>query len=117
VAGDIFKKAKSLFGREAEPKPVPAKKPQNPYHAVCIMPGPRACAAAHKLLGQRFISRDAPALPLKDCDRPECQCRYEHYDDRRKGPRRATDLGVAVDGHDGNEQRAKDKRGRRKTDP
>jgi len=118
LASDFFKKAKGLFGREAEPKPVPAKKPASPsYHSVSIMPGPRACAAAHQLRGQRFLSRSAPPLPLKDCDREVCECHYEHHSDRRKGPRRARDMGVSIDGYDGNEQRKSAWRGRRKTDP
>jgi hypothetical protein len=116
VVSDLFKKAKGLFGREAEQKPAPAKKAQTTYHSVSIMPGPRCCAAARDLVGQRFLSREAPPLPLKDCDRPECQCRYEHHQDRRRGPRRARELGVAIDGHDGVDQRGKAKPGRRKTD-
>jgi len=119
MAGDFFKKAKSLFGREAEPKPAPApakKKPPNRYHAVSIMPGPRCCAAARDLIEQRFLSPQAPPLPLKGCDRATCECRYEHHPDRRKGPRRARDLGVSVAGYDGNEQRTGGGRGRRKSD-
>jgi hypothetical protein len=116
LASDFLKKAKGLFGREAEPKPVPAKKPANLYHAVSIMPGPRCCAAARDLVGQRFLSRQAPPLPLKGCDRASCECHYEHHPDRRKTPRRARDLGVSVDGYDGNDQRTGTRRGRRKSD-
>jgi hypothetical protein len=117
VASDVLKLAKSLFGRsEPEARPAPAKKPVNPHHAVTIAPGPRACAAARDLRDRRFLSREAPVLPLKKCDSPECTCRYEHYDDRRGSPRRARDLGVSIDGYEGNERRVKPKRGRRKSD-
>jgi hypothetical protein len=117
VASDVLKLARSLFGRsEPEAKPLPAKKPINPHHAVTIVPGPRACAAARELRDHRFLSREAPVLPLKNCDSKECTCRYEHYDDRRKGLRRARDLGVSIDGYEGADQRAKPKRGRRKSD-
>ena len=104
---DVFKRAKALFGRsEPEAKPVPAKKPVNPWHAVAIAPGPRACDAARELRDHRFLSREAPPLPLKKCDSAECTCRYEHFDDRRKGPRRAHEIGVSIDGHEGDERRA-----------
>lgn len=117
MASDVLKLAKSLFGRsEPEARPAVAKKPVNPHHAVTIAPGPRACTAARDLRNQRFLSREAPTLPLKKCDSPECTCRYEHYDDRRSNPRRARDLGVSIDGYDGNERRVKPKRGRRKSD-
>jgi hypothetical protein len=117
VASDVFKRAKALFGRsEPEVKPAPQKKPINPFHAVTIAPGPRACDAARNLRDQRFLSRDAPQLPLRKCDSPECTCRYEHYDDRRKNQRRARDLGVSIDGYEGDEKRVKLTRGRRKGD-
>jgi hypothetical protein len=114
---DLFKRAKGLFGRgEPEPKPLPAKKPIQSWHAVAIAPGPRACTAARELVDRRFLSRDAPPLPLKKCDSPECACRYEHYKDRRSGPRRAREMGVAVDAYEYADRRAKQPRGRRKTD-
>ncbi len=114
---DLFKRAKGLLGRgEPEAKATPARKPVNPWHAVTIAPGTRACAAAQQLTGRRFLSREAPPLPLKECDRAECTCRYEHYDDRRKGARRANELGVAIDGYEEVENRSPQKRGRRKTD-
>ena len=117
VASDVLKRAKAFFGRaEPETKPVVARKPVNPFHAVTIATGPRACAAARQLRDQRFLSRDAPPLPLKACDCKDCSCRYEHYDDRRKSGRRARDLGVSIDGYDGSEKRLKVKRGRRKSD-
>lgn len=114
---DLFKRAKGLFGRgEPEPKPALVKKPVNPWHAVSIAPGPRACNAARELHGHRFVSRSAPPLPLKNCDSAACTCRYEHFDDRRRGPRRAHELGVSIDGHGGDERRGETKRGRRKAD-
>jgi hypothetical protein len=118
VSSDVLKRAKSLFGlaREPEPAMVPRKKAVQTHHAVGIVPGPRACSEVRKLVGQRFLSRDAPRLPLRDCGRPDCSCRYEHHEDRRRGPRRAREMGVAIDGYEGEEQREKLKRGRRKGD-
>ena len=86
------------------------------FHAVTIAAGPRACAAALDLRDQRFLSRDAPPLPLKGCACAKCECQYEHYDDRRKTGRRARDMGVSLDGYTENEKRSSAKRGRRKAD-
>jgi len=117
MAAELFKRAKALFGGDApEATAVAPRKAPNKFHAVTIAPGLRACAAARALRDQRFLSRDAPPLPLKDCGSAQCECRYEHYDDRRKGGRRAHDMGVSIDGFDGQEQRQKSKRGRRQVD-
>lgn len=114
---DLFKRTKALFGHsEPEAKPAPAKKPINPWHAVSIAPGPGACKAASELVGQRFLSREAPPLPLGTCDKAACTCRYEHHENRRKGPRRFRELGVSIDGYQDEDRRDETKRGRRKTD-
>ncbi len=117
MASDLLNRARSLFGRaEAAPAAVAPKKPVQHFHAVTIAAGPRACAAARQLQDQRFLSRDAPPLPLKDCTCSNCECRYEHYDDRRQLGRRARDLGVSIDGYTEDEKRGGAKRGRRKSD-
>ncbi len=59
----------------------------NPFHAVSIEPGLRACGEARKLEGQRFLSTSAPMLPLKGCGNTTCQCRYVHHNDRRNNQR------------------------------
>jgi len=117
MTAHILKRAWALLGRE-EPEPpaaAPRKAPQR-YHAVTVVPGRHACAEVRALSGKRFLSREAPPLPLKNCGSAACECRYEHHEDRRKGNRRARDLGVCIDGYDGDEKRHKAKRGRRKTD-
>jgi len=70
-----------------------AKKPRtSKYHAVAIRCGKNACQAAKDNLGERHLSAEAPLLPLKQCDRPDqCECHYQHYDDRRGGSRRSSD--------------------------
>jgi hypothetical protein len=55
----------------------------NPYHAVSIEVGTRCCEAAREREGQRFLSTEAPMLPLVGCTQTSCQCRYVHHDDRR----------------------------------
>lgn len=117
MASRLFDRAKALFRKpEPEAVPVAARKARSPYHAVVVVPGPRACAPAQALRDRRFLSREAPALPLPGCDSGRCQCRYAHFDDRRKGLRRAHDLAVSIDGHGDTERRDRSKRGRRKDD-
>jgi hypothetical protein len=71
-----------------------SKTPRLRYHAVSVVGGPRACAAAKQLKNVRVLSADAPRLPLASCECPAtCTCTYRHHDDRRAGPRRARELG------------------------
>jgi hypothetical protein len=117
MASILFDRAKTLF-RNPEPAPTARapRKAVNPHHAVVVVPGRHACAEAYALRTRRFLSREAPVLPLPGCGSAQCECRYQHHDDRRKGLRRARDLAVSIDGHDGAEQRDRSKRGRRKAD-
>jgi hypothetical protein len=64
----------------------------NKWHAVSVTLCPRACAAARKFHGIRFLSEDAPVLPLSDCRAPLCTCRFQHHQDRRSSLRRAADI-------------------------
>jgi hypothetical protein len=126
VASNFFDRALGMFDRAkpaATAKPTRPDKPEKPgakppqaYHAVSIQPGNPCCQRARALQGQRFLSRDAPPLPLKNCSRETCTCHYQHYDDRRSGPRRAREIGVAIDGWHEAEQRTEQGRARRKTD-
>lgn len=113
----LITRALGLFSRE-EPKQTSAKpmpKPVQKFHAVSIEPGRNCCHAARQLQGKRFLSQEAPALPLKMCSNDECTCHYAHHADRRVGPRRARDMGVAIDGWLEEDHRTGG-RGRRKTD-
>ncbi|MCC7460861.1 MAG: hypothetical protein IT480_00210 [Gammaproteobacteria bacterium] len=80
------------FRSRVKREPVIRHHVQNPYHAVAIHCGRgRACRTARRLEGQRFLAREAPRLPLPDCDSATCSCRYRHYEDRRMDVRRASD--------------------------
>ena len=81
----------------------------NPYHAVGIKPGKDCCGAAQAIRGKRFLSREAPSTPLRDCTAATCTCTYQHFDDRRSGVDRRQ-----VAGHPRNERRLS--RGRRVED-
>lgn len=68
--------------------------PSMRFHAVSVVGGDGACAAAKLLRGVRVLSASAPRLPLPDCDHPgTCNCSYRKYADRRAGPRRAQESG------------------------
>jgi hypothetical protein len=64
----------------------------NPWHAVGISTGVSCCRASVFLRQTRFLSSQAPPLPLQGCTLPKsCKCKYKHFSDRRTGPRRATE--------------------------
>ena len=66
--------------------------PQSAWRAVCVVPGASACEAAQTMRNKRFLTREAPRLPLRDCDHlDKCQCKYQHVPDRRGEARRSTD--------------------------
>jgi len=79
------KPATAVKPHRPTPKPAPAAPlPKSKrWHAVTIEPGRKACEAARKADGVRFLAMDAPRLPLAGCDALACTCHYRHYDDRR----------------------------------
>ena len=65
------------------------------YHAVSIRAGTRCCQAVEALGDQRFLSAEAPHLPLQECTmNGRCRCRYQHHTDRRDDFRRDVDFGL-----------------------
>jgi hypothetical protein len=62
----------------------------HPYHCVAIHHDHEdgACAAVKRLSGQRFLSKEAPPIPLPACDAASCRCRYLHFEDRRQSGER-----------------------------
>lgn len=56
---------------------------RSPYRACTIEPGQDACAAVATLQEKRFLQTDVPLLPLPECGRLQCDCRYRRHDDRR----------------------------------
>jgi hypothetical protein len=55
----------------------------NPYHAVSIKAGPGCSRTGSSYGGQRYLSTEAPTIPLPTCDARNCRCRYLHHEDRR----------------------------------
>jgi len=63
------------------------------WHAVSITSTAGCCEAARSLLKTRYLSAEAPRLPLPYCSDPTaCRCAYRHHTDRRGPPRRREDL-------------------------
>jgi hypothetical protein len=85
-----------------------------PWHAVTIAAPASACAAAQACKGKRYLSRDAPRLPLAGCDTTQCECKYRHFPDRRGQPRRHDEKGAAPQAREKNNRRIS--RGRRAVD-
>lgn len=110
---------------QAKTQSSPAKKAtvsQNPWRATSIVAGPNACAAVKSLCDKRFLvaAKEAPSLPLPNCDQARCTCKYAHHADRRedvsedrRGP---PGLRSELHTHIGESERRAKKRGRRTTD-
>jgi hypothetical protein len=100
---DLFSVVRRLFDR---PRPgARSNRAPQPYHAVTIRPGRVACTHANALLDRRFLAKDAPRLPLPECDRETCECTFAHYQDRRNEKRRAQDADGRPRRHDGHNTR------------
>lgn len=56
-----------------------------PYHAITIHPCKNACDCAKRIEGKRVLSSEFVTMKLKECARPNCDCTFEHFDDRRTG--------------------------------
>jgi hypothetical protein len=64
------------------------------YQAVSIRHPARCCGAVQSLDSQRFLSSEAPDLPLSTCSTPgQCQCCYRILGDRRGDPQRDAGVG------------------------
>jgi hypothetical protein len=75
-----------------DPGKTTSKSTDRRWHAVSVKPGPGACSVADTGRDRRWLSREAPALPLPGCTKPEkCRCTYLHHQDRRSGEARRAD--------------------------
>jgi hypothetical protein len=96
-------------------KPSATRTASHIFHGVGIVSGESPqCSAARAIADQRFLSEEAPRLPLADCSNPQlCTCTYRHFDDRRTDLRRESDEGLPIKDHPDN---ARNGFGRRITD-
>jgi hypothetical protein len=87
------------------------------WHAVEIVAPRSACAAAQALKGKRFLSADAPLLPLHDCPLvSSCHCVYRKHADRRDSAVRRADDDTGIRKMRPAEEERRSRRGRRKDD-
>lgn len=77
-----------LLNRTGSSKAPSAGPRANAFHCVSVAVGAGACEAARTLAGRRFLSKDAPSLPLPGCAIGDCACVYRHHGDRRISNRR-----------------------------
>ncbi len=67
---------------------VKAKSKVGHYHCVELVLRYDACDVAMQQSGKRYLSDEAPMIPLPGCDQQNCRCRYRHHEDRRHEERR-----------------------------
>ncbi len=105
-----------LFGgTRTAPAPQPETRSRGRFHAVSIAVGRTTCRNVEALIGTRFLSGEAPKLPLQGCDSGDCRCRYIHHTDRRtEDDRRLRDIWRMGKVNAGDDRRRKS--GRRRTD-
>jgi len=73
----------------ARDQPMVGAGPQrHPFHCVVVETKGGGCAASRRLAGQRFLASQAPQLPLSGCSQANCNCVYQHFEDRRHHTRR-----------------------------
>ena len=87
------------------------------FDAVSIVPGSKNCCdAAKKIVGMRFLREQTPIFPLDECDQyDKCECKYDHWDDRRQDERRDFDKNLTRQFYYEDEKRSL-RRGRRISD-
>lgn len=89
------------------------------FHSVSIVNNGSCCEQIEALSGKRFLSKDAPEIPMEECTKANCQCRYQHHEDRRQlGNDRRVEYGVTRElfGAFGEQNRRDRPKGRRATD-
>ena len=106
VAGGIVAWLWRPRARLARLRHVEADRKFTPHRCVSIRYGTKACQAVKRLEGKRFLSAEAPSLPLLDCEVEHCRCRYVDFGDRRQGGRRDTYTNGYVSHHGGQEHRS-----------
>lgn len=72
------------------PKPIPVTRnapPKNAqkFYGVSIQPGINFCPAIEKMRGFRYLTLEAPNLPLPNCSIDDCRCILRPEKDRRAG--------------------------------
>ncbi len=84
-----------MFKRKPREQRAPGRAVRHLFHGIAVEPGDTACEAVKQITGHRFLSEDAPRLPLDQCQCvQDCRCVYRHFSDRRTQVRRDADMGL-----------------------
>ncbi|AWI77338.1 hypothetical protein CEW83_20595 [Parazoarcus communis] len=106
---------KKAEGDEPEQELIREQPHRRSFHAVEVRASGKACASSRALKGKRYLSTEAPPIPLPSCTQEACSCVYVHFDDRRATQRRDVYLhGAYEQGERKQERRAQN--GRRQSD-
>jgi hypothetical protein len=92
--------------------PAKAKPAGGRFGAVEIRVRAGACQAARALEGRRYLSKEAPALPLPACTVAQCSCKFTKWSDRRAEHRRLEHGGLSASIFLANNRRMKRERRR-----
>ena len=86
-----------MFKSRRKSRP-PLRATRSVFHGVSIdLRDQVMCSAVAELHSKRFLSDEAPVLPLDRCPHPlSCHCVYKHFDDRRTELRRDSDEGLPI---------------------
>lgn len=93
LAGGYWWRSRRQPSRDAPP---PTVREAKRFAAVEIRSRGLVCGAARTLQGQRFLSHQAPALPLVGCDIARCGCSFAKLSDRREDERRSEYPGLTT---------------------
>lgn len=105
-----------LFGKpEVKPVSLVSRPVGARWKAVSILPGPRSCKAVRGVTNRRYLSAEAPRLPVAECNVERCECRYKHHADRRAKVQRKRDRDGIAAPYNAAERRSVS-RGRRESD-
>lgn len=95
IAGAVYWVMARRARARSRPPPPPTKAGGR-FGAVEIRIRSGACNAARQLEGQRFLSKNAPALPLRTCAAAQCSCSFSKLSDRRTDGRRFLQGGLTA---------------------
>jgi hypothetical protein len=90
---------------------------KHPWLAAEIVAPTTACPGAQALKGKRFLSTEAPLLPLRDCTHTEsCHCVYRKHSDRRDSTVRRSEDDTGIRRMKPAAEERRTRRGRRTSD-
>ena len=104
------------FKKAAKPEDSTDSSSDTRWRSVKIRPGAAPCRSVAEITGQIFLAQDAPSLPLVNCSKKSCQCRYIFLEDRRSGEDRRLVLSRFGDLMQGYENERREVSGRRYAD-